>query len=645
MQTRNAAIPSPGRRRWLLCPLAAACATLALASSASATAPGNTTYRVVPLAPNGFVADINAKGQVAFTGFVDNIPRARFYDGTTVRDLGTFGGPDAIANALNDHGQVVGSASTGAPFVYHGFRWSRQTGLVDLNSAGATNSNANDINNKGHVTGTARFPGSTPPGGAYRWTPQTGMVNLGSLGPESSSSGLALNDAGTIVGESDEAQGPRLTQVTKWPAAGGGPIPLNDFPSIASRALDINEQGQIVGGAAFDTRLSDQAFIWTRQGGLQGLGTEPSYQSWADGINEKGLVIGELYSSPVDRNGIIWSRENGLLVVGTPSVDASDTGDLNNRGQVVGSLNGRGYIWTRASGFVDLSSRVVGAPSGLTLFYGQAINDSGTIVAGTNTGSLVLLVPQGAHHQPPVAGSVTVTGPARVNALLSFSAGFTDVDTGDTHKAVWSWGDGSSTVGTVSGRNGTGSVSGQHAYRKSGIYTVRLTITDSSGKSSTAERKVVICAAQAAISGEGTFAAAGAGTGPGARRAAVGSFAFLSERAAAGSAQVQVNVGGMALRSSVVDAVTVDGGRIGYRGRATVNGSGDYRFALTVIRSAKSGGKDRIHVRITHGEPGTDAEVVDYDNGNVGGNAGARQAAAAAVGGAVIDGRINLGAN
>lgn len=653
MQSRTAS--SPGRRRWLLCPIAAACATVALAGAAPATAPVP-TYRVIPLNANGAVEGINAKDQVAFTAYEGDVTRARFYDGSTIRDLGTFGGPNAVVYGLNDLGQVVGTASTGVDAPFHAFRWSRQTGLVDLNAPGVGNSIATDINNKGQVAGLARF-GGTLPDRAFRWSPGTGMVNLGALGPTSSSNAFGINDAGTVVGWSDEAQGPRLTQVTKWPGSGGGPIALNDFPSIASLAEDINNAGQIVGSAAFDARGHDQAFIWTPQGGLQDLGTEPAFFSFANRINEKGLVIGGLRVTPPDSNGFIWSREHGLLVIGTPGVDRSDATALNNRGQVVGFLNTTGYIWTRSSGFVDLSSRVVNAPPGMTLFAGLGINDNGTIVAGTNTGTLVLLVPRAVHHQAPVAGAVNVTGAARPNALLSFSAGFTDVDAADTHKAVWSWGDGTTTAGTVSSKNGTGSVSGQHAYRKSGIYTVRLTITDSGGKSSTVERKVVICAAQAAaISGQGSFAASafdpGSTGSAGTRRASVGSFAFLSEGPGAG--QVHVNVAGLALRSSQVDAVTVDGPRIRYSGHAAVNGKAGYRFALTVTRSAKAGGKDRIHVRIVHSETGSNAEVVDYDNGNISGNAGgsgaaasgsARQAASGAEGSMLLDGRIGLDTN
>ena len=106
----------------------------------------------------------------------------------------------------------------------------------------------------------------------------------------------------------------------------------------------------------------------------------------------------------------------------------------------------------------------------------------------------------------------------------------------------------------------------------------------------------------------------------------------------------------MALRSSLVDPVTAEGNRLRYSGQASVNGKGGYRFPLAAIRSAKTGGKDRIHVRITHNEPGTGAQVVDYDNGRVSGSAGAAkspagQAAAGGEGGAVIEGRIGLGAD
>lgn len=643
MQTRTANGALRGVQRWRLVPLlAAACATMALAAAASpAKAPAPGTYRLIPLAPNGFSDDINAKGQVAFTEFVGAITRARVYDGSAVRDLGTFGGPSATTAAINALGQVAGSASLDpAGEVFHAFRWSRQTGLVDLNRPGAGNSFATDINNKGQVVGTAaRFPGQVGITHAFRWSQHTGMVDLGSF--RDNSVAFAINDAGTSVGFSDSPGSGSLVLATKWPAT-GGPVALNSFPSIASYGNDINNAGQIVGSAAFDAGLTDHAYIWTREGGLRSLGTEGPAGGYAKRINEKGLVIGDVYAGPGDQNGFIWSRENGRLVVGTPLVDSSDVTGVNNRGQVVGSLNGRAFVWTRAGGFVDLNTLIPDAPADFTLFSADAISDAGSIVASGSAG-LFLLVPQSGYRQPPVAGPVTLTGAARVNALLSFSAGFKDVDVRDTHQAVWSWGDGGKTVGTVSEKGGTGSVSAQHAFRAAGIYTVRLTITDVSGKSSTVERKVAVCGCAAATTGVGAFASPANAAAAGARRPSIGSFAFLSEGADGRKAAVEVNVAGMALRSSRVEAVTLDGARVQYSGQGSVNGKGGYRFVLTATNGAKAGGKDRIHVRIAHTEPGSKAEVVDYDNGSAAGTAGAAQTLARAAAAAGVEGSVVMG--
>jgi len=651
MQTRTArGTAHRQQRRWLVSLIAAACATVTL-GAASAAAPlasparaPAATFRVIPLAPNGFTAGINARGQVAFTEFLDSATHARFYDGSGVRDLGTFGGPSASARALNDAGQVVGDATLDAAgTVFHAFRWSRHSGLVDLNRPGGGNSSANDINARDQVAGAAVFPGEQVSYHAFRWSPRTGMVDLGTLG--GGSVAIALNDAGTAVGYTEGIDTGTLILAAKW-RVGGAMTALNAFPSLSSVATDINNAGQIVGGAAFDEGLSNQAFLWTRSGGLEELGTAPSYHAFGRAINDKGLVIGELDIAPGERNGFIWRRENGLLVVGTPFVDISDTTGVNQRGQVVGSLNDRALMWTRSAGFTDLNTRIVGAPPELELFRAEAISDNGAIVAFGNTG-LVLLVPQSGHNQPPVTGPVKFPGAARADALLSFAASFTDVDPGDTHTVLWSWGDGSTSAGAVSGSRGKGTVSGQHAWRSPGIYPVRLTVTDSGGRRSTVERSVVVSATGAALRGEGLFAVPASAARSVAARGAIGSFAFLSEGADARGAAVQVNVAGMALRSSQVDAVALDATRVQYSGQGTVNGKGGYRFTVTAASGARTDGKDRIHVRIAHTDPVSKAEVVDYDNGApAGGAAGgiAQKAAADAQGSVVIgEGKFAFG--
>jgi len=89
----------------------------------------------------------------------------------------------------------------------------------------------------------------------------------------------------------------------------------------------------------------------------------------------------------------------------------------------------------------------------------------------------------------PVVGPITATpNPALVNGAVNFSANFTDADAGDTHTAVWNWGDGASSPGTVSG----GTVTGGHTYGAVGTYTVTLTVTDSHGNEGTSAVQVQV---------------------------------------------------------------------------------------------------------------------------------------------------------
>jgi uncharacterized membrane protein len=490
-------------RRWPAAAgvLIALTASVTTALAAPGPVPANTTYRVVQLSPFwAGAALINAKGQVAFSEedplarqLPENRRRAKFYDGNVVHDLGALGGPDVAIAALNDAGQVAGTSRISATStVAHAFRWSKETGMVKLAPPGVLSSSASDINSRGWVAGTAQFPGEPPEewGRAFRWTPQTGMVGLGALAR--GSRGAALNDAGTVAGSS-------ASLAVQWP--GTTPVPLESGGWLGF-ASDINNDGQVVGNAGRPGEGA--AAVWTPQNGVVQLALGP--RSYAQKINANGLVIGIAYSGPGGPRGFAWCRENGLVMFGRNALTSyANANDLNNRGQVVGHIQGRPFVWTRAEGVVDLDTRITGAPPELGLGGALAISDNGMIVAGSNTG-LVLLVPGRGYHQPPVAGPVQITGTQRSNALLSFSASFRDVDVRDRHKAVWSWGDGSQSVGTVSasptGTGGTGGgVFGQHAYTREGRYLVKLTVTDSSGRSTTVARLVVVNDASASPAG------------------------------------------------------------------------------------------------------------------------------------------------
>ncbi|GAA1918885.1 lectin-like domain-containing protein [Nocardioides marmoribigeumensis] len=88
------------------------------------------------------------------------------------------------------------------------------------------------------------------------------------------------------------------------------------------------------------------------------------------------------------------------------------------------------------------------------------------------------------NHAPEVGAlSADATGACAVTA----SARFTDPDAADTHTAEFSWGDTTSSPGTVveSAVTGTatGTATGTHTYGSAGSYTIGVTVTDQDGSS------------------------------------------------------------------------------------------------------------------------------------------------------------------
>ncbi|HXI63845.1 MAG TPA: hypothetical protein VNH14_05005 [Gemmatimonadales bacterium] len=103
---------------------------------------------------------LNARGQVAgfSAGFLPAQELAFFWDGTTMQGLGTLGGADSHAMAMNGRGQVVGQAALPSSTCYnyevgcHAFLWNGTT-MSDLGSLGSGPSVALAINGRGQIAG------------------------------------------------------------------------------------------------------------------------------------------------------------------------------------------------------------------------------------------------------------------------------------------------------------------------------------------------------------------------------------------------------------------------------------------------------------------------------------------------------------
>jgi PKD repeat protein len=190
----------------------------------------------------------------------------------------------------------------------------------------------------------------------------------------------------------------------------------------------------------------------------------------------------------------------------------------------------------------------------------------------------------------PAVGAIGgASSTANLAAPVAVSAAFTDPGVIDTHTAVWDWGDGSTSAGSVTEANGSGAVSGSHTYAAPGVYNITVTVTDKDGASASASRQQVVYAANGGfVVGAGVVnSPAGAyAAHPGATGRAVLSFLAQYPRRSAtvptGHVQFTLLSPRFSFGSRGFDWLVINGTEARLVGSGVVNGQGGYGFLLAV---------------------------------------------------------------
>jgi probable HAF family extracellular repeat protein len=188
----------------------------------------------------GYGLGINNAGlAVGLLGPAENPVAALFRRGEAI-SLGTLGGTNSAANAINNAGQIVGGASLPGDDASHAFLYQGTT-MRDLGTLGGRYSSASSINNRGWIVGNSSTEGESVTHAFFHDGHR--MRDLGSFDGNSFATGI--NSQGDIVGASEvnEAGHAFLYQC-------GVMLDLNTLPAVPfglllTQAVAINDRGQI----------------------------------------------------------------------------------------------------------------------------------------------------------------------------------------------------------------------------------------------------------------------------------------------------------------------------------------------------------------------------------------------------------------
>jgi probable HAF family extracellular repeat protein len=323
--------------------------------------PGGASSAPQWISANGLIAGLSENGLT--DPLVPGLPefRAAFWQNGAITDLGTLGGGfEAIANAVNSRGQVVGMTTNtipdpfsvafdgniGVPYQTRAFLW--QNGeMQDLGTLGGPDAAATVVNERGQIAGNSYINSTANPTGCeanipaqhpFLWD-KGKMIDLGSLGGNCAATS-AINNRGQVAAGST-LPGDLEFHPALWDH--GTLTDLGTFGGTFGYTNWINEKGAVVGAANFPGDTIGHAALW-KKGVMTDLGTLPGYGcSSAQWINSSDQIVGSSSACDGSTNAAtLW--HNGSMVDLNTLISSNSTlhldvaFDVNDRGEI--AVNG-----------------------------------------------------------------------------------------------------------------------------------------------------------------------------------------------------------------------------------------------------------------------------------------------------------------
>jgi probable HAF family extracellular repeat protein len=323
----------------------------------------------------------------------------------TITDLGTLGGTNSSASAINSSGQITGVSLLAGNSTSNGFLYQlgSMASIGALTNGPGGGSDGVDINSAGEIAGFSVSPGGGNHAILYNGTL---MVDLGTLGG-SFSLGKGINDSGDVVGYGLLADG----TIRGFVYNGTSMTQLGTLGGTFSEAYGINDAGEIVGEASETGNSVTHAVVFSG-GSVIDLGALPGgANSYAYAVNASGKVTGVADT---------FSGEDAFLYNGTHMIDLGNLGGLsqglgiNDSGEVVGMSVLGAFLYDGVS-MINLNADLPAGSDFTFLSSANGINDAGQIVGvgTTATGQHAFLL-------TPTSESIATPEPA---TLVLFALG------------------------------------------------------------------------------------------------------------------------------------------------------------------------------------------------------------------------------